>query len=344
MSSLANNTTGFYNTACGKNSLYNNTTGSYNTACGKDALGVNTTGNENTAYGMNSLVNNSTGSFNNAYGTFALFSNTTGDNNSAYGKDSMFSNTTGFNNVAYGRGSMAYNTTGSYNTAVGMNAMNTTNYTNCSAFGQSATVTADNQVQLGDASTTTYVYGTVQNRSDARDKADVRDTVLGLDFINQLRPVDYKWNLREDYITNKWKLESLLCDPVETTFDVFVSEIKIGTYDPESSSIILEDTLDLFENTEVDFISDVPVRPTWKPVEIVSDNDESKKRTRYHHGFIAQDLQNLDFGGYQDHSVKGGKDVMSLGYDELIAPLVKAVQELAAENTELKRRLEILEP
>ena len=57
---------------------------------------------------------------------------------------------------------------------------------------------------------TTYVYGTVQNRSDSRDKADVRDTVLGLDFINKLRPVDFKWDLREQYIDHvsegkRWK-------------------------------------------------------------------------------------------------------------------------------------------
>ena len=37
--------------------------------------------------------------------------------------------------------------------------------------------------------------------------------------------------------------------------------------------------------------------------------------------------QGVDFGGFQDHSVNGGEDVLSLGYDELIAPLIKAVQE-----------------
>ena len=35
-----------------------------------------------------------------------------------------------------------------------------------------------------------------------------------------------------------------------------------------------------------------------------------------------------DFGGYQDQTVKGGDDVLSLGYIEFIAPLIKAVQEL----------------
>jgi hypothetical protein len=27
----------------------------------------------------------------------------------------------------------------------------------------------------------------------------IRDTILGLDFINKIRPVDYKWNYRGDY-------------------------------------------------------------------------------------------------------------------------------------------------
>jgi len=62
--------------------------------------------------------------------------------------------------------------------------------------------------------------------------------------------------------------------------------------------------------------------------------DGTHKRGRYHHGFIAQEIaevieeSGVDFGGYQDHKVAGGEDVLSLGYDELIGPLVKALQEL----------------
>lgn len=40
--------------------------------------------------------------------------------------------------------------------------------------------------------------------------------------------------------------------------------------------------------------------------------------------------QGIDFGGYQDHSINGGDDVLSIGYEELISPLIKAVQELTA--------------
>lgn len=161
-------------------------------------------------------------------------------------------------------------------TAVGLNAMRfetggsttTASFQNSTCLGSDSRVGGDHQVQLGNSLTTTYVYGTVQNRSDARDKAEIRDTELGLDFINSLRPVDYKWDMRDDYI--------------QVDEDGNVTKL---------------------------------------------DKDGSKKRTRYHHGFIAQEVPE-GFGGYQDHKVQGGADVLSLGYDEFIAPLVKAVQEL----------------
>ena len=36
----------------------------------------------------------------------------------------------------------------------------------------------------------------------------------------------------------------------------------------------------------------------------------------------------VDFGGFHNHAIKGGDDVYSIGYTELIAPLIKSVQEL----------------
>jgi len=74
-------------------------------------------------------------------------------------------------------------------------------------------------------------------------------------------------------------------------------------------------------------------------------HDGSKKRNRFHHGLIAQevksvlDAKGIDFGGFQDHSVKGGEDVLSIGYVELIAPMLKAIQELSAEVASLKAQL-----
>ena len=39
------------------------------------------------------------------------------------------------------------------------------------------------------------------------------------------------------------------------------------------------------------------------------------------------DEMGIDFAGYQDHKINGGDDVLSLGYTEFIAPIVKAMQE-----------------
>ena len=366
--SLANTTYGSYNSALGDQTLVYNVIGSqnvaigyrtlenslsdYNTAIGFRSLTSQTTGSQNTALGHQSLYSNLRGSNNASLGYFSGFSlysgdnntfigyrsgsrynsnssdNTTigyyaggssstltsgvvfvganagiynsGDNNVGVGKNSLSANTTGIYNTALGYSSMTLSTastastalgyqslvnqtTGYRNTAIGFNSLDLlSTYYNCTGVGADTDVTGNNQVQSGDAATTTYAYGAVQNRSDERDKADIRDTVLGLSFVEKLRPVDYRWNYREFY------------------------------KDEEG-----------------------------KPIE----NDGSKKRTRFHHGLIAQDVKKLieetgiDFGGYQDHSIGGGDDVLSIGYAELIAPMIKAIQELSAEVKSLKSQL-----
>ena len=62
--------------------------------------------------------------------------------------------------------------------------------------------------------------------------------------------------------------------------------------------------------------------PRWKKA--YARKDGSKKRTRFHHGLIAQevkevaDAQGVDFAGYQDHKIIGGKDTLTLGYLNLL--------------------------
>jgi hypothetical protein len=279
-----------------------------NTAIGTDALNSNTTGYYNTATGTASLFYNTTGVSNTANGSGALYFNTTGNYNTANGDGSLYSNTIGGNNTANGTYALVANTTGSFNTATGQGALgNNTVFNNISALGANAQVSASNQVQLGDSAATTYVYGTVQNRSDLRDKADVRDTVLGLDFISKLRPVDYKWDMREDY---KTEAPSLLSQDATEE-------------EKEAYKILMDEWL---ESVKLDNIT----------------HNGTNKRTRYHHGLIAQEVQDIidetgvDFGGFQDHKISQGQDVLSIGYDELIAPMIKAIQELKAEIELLK--------
>jgi len=300
------NTTGFSNTANGFAALNHNTTGKQNTATGRDALYNNTTGSDNTANGYATLYWNTTGYSNTANGFAALYYNTTGKQNTATGRDALYNNTTGSDNTANGYAALYNNIGGTGNTAIGYYALNNnTGYSNSVGLGNAAQVTSDFQIQLGSGSTTCYTNGTVQNRSDLRDKAEVRDTVLGLDFISKLRPVDYKWDMREDY---KTEMPSPLSE--DSTEE-----------EKDAHKIIMDEWL---ESVKLDNIT----------------HDGTHTRNRYHHGLIAQEVQDLgiDFGGFQDHKINGGQDVLSIGYDELIAPMIKAIQELKAEIELLKSK------
>jgi hypothetical protein len=327
---LKNNTTGYANTALGCSSLQNSisgiantglgfasltglTTGWWNTAIGTNTLTTLTTGTANVAVGMESCLGLN-GSYNVAIGMSTLRIANCSES-TAIGHSSQYQCTSGSKNTSIGVGSLYYNTTGENNSAIGTSALlSVVSYNNSTGLGYQADVSGSNQVQLGNSLTTTYVFGTVQNRSDIRDKTDVRNTILGLDFIKSLRPVDYRWDIREDY------------KPVA----------------PQDPGI---------EATEEQKASYQAQIKTWleacKLKNIV--HNGTKKRNRFHHGLIAQEVKavltqkGIDFGGYQDHSISGGDDVLSLGYDQFIAPLIKAVQELSAQNEALIARISALE-
>ena len=290
---LKANTTGTYNVAVGHTALLANTIGIANTGIGYGVLVTNTAGAYNTALGLNAMNVNTTGAYNTALGVSTLIANTSGIRNTAVGTSALSINTLGGSNTGVGYGALSLNITGSNNTCIGSNAVN-------------ATATS-NQIQLGDSATRVWCYGAVQDRSDRRDKAEIRDTVLGLEFISKLRPVDFKWDMREDYRTPMPVLSANSTIEEKAAHDGLKGE--------------------WLQSVRFDHL----------------EHDGSKIRNRYHHGIIAQDVQaiiqetGIDFGGLIDCKVEGGDDVLSMGYTEFIAPLIKAVQELKAEIEALKK-------
>ena len=396
---MQQNTTGSSNTATGHHALRSNATGNLNTACGYQAL-YNTTSSENVGVGAFALQLNTAGTLNTGVGYLALRSNTTGSLNTASGAAALESNTTGSENCAFGIWALQYNTTGSFNTACGRLALgltqagvNNTTFSNCSGLGYNTRVSASNQVQLGDSATTTYIYGAINNRSDARDKADIRNTVLGLDFVQKLRPVDYRWDMRDDYFQKVIRIERIEVETSESTRPGIVTELDAAadpaTADPaadpagpEADTAVAEPIVEPVVEPEpgvYDILvdDDIVAHITYPSaiIELVDSTKEyesntleatcpalpdlklrvktrvelktlpkngSKKRNRYHHGLIAQEVESvlqesgIDFGGFQHHSVGGGEDIYTIGYAELFGPLIKAVQELAAENAMLK--------
>jgi hypothetical protein len=148
----------------------------------------------------------------------------------------------------------------------------------------------DNSTSLGTSSyrwSVVYaVNGSIQT-SDERQKTNISTSDLGLDFINKLNPVSYKW--------------------------------KVGGNDVEYSSV--ED-----ENIKL------------TPTSVAT----PKAGVRTHYGLIAQQVKEIlgdkDFGGYVYDTET---DTMSLRYDQFISPLIKAIQELKAENDIFKTCLGI---
>lgn len=235
-------------------------------------------------------------------GTYAGRSLVSGGSNTLVGQGTGYTMATGSNNVMLGNGAGYSVSESQQSVLLGAQAgrylvdnTEAATFTNVVALGYNSKVSGNNEVQIGNTTQTVYTQQALQTRSDKRDKTDIQDSVLGLDFILALRPVDFRWDMREDYLVD-----------------------------------------------EYDDISGVPRM-------VAADRDGSKKRKRLHHGLIAQEVKGamdtlgVDFGGYQDHSINGGCDVLSLGYQEFTGPLIKAVQQLAGTVQELAEKIALLE-
>ena len=216
--SLYKNISGTRNTSVGVNSLKENISGKDNVAFGFGALTHNTSGNSNVAIGINALFNNTTQSnlvaigdsalyhngigagfgeaeANSAIGSKALYSNTEGGYNVASGNKALYSNTTGSLNTANGVQALHYNTIGSFNTAIGYNAKQYgTDQYNTTSLGHGAGnyYNLTNYIEIGNTSVV-WIGGEVtwHTYSDKRIKKNINENVVGLDFINKLRPVTY---------------------------------------------------------------------------------------------------------------------------------------------------------
>ena len=148
-------------------------------------------------------------------------------------------------------------TTGNNNICLGYNS-------------QPSSATVDNEIILGQGSSQTLrcATQTISSLSDRRDKIDIVGIPIGLDFVNKLRPVKFKWDIRN-----------------------------------------------------------------------VEENNPHQGTVRA--GFIAQELQEVQEGNeFMDLVYDPNPDRIEARYSNLIPVLTKAIQELSAENTALKARLD----
>jgi len=154
--------------------------------------------------------------------------------------------------------------------------------------------------------------GTIQT-SDANQKLEIEQSQLGLDFINRLQPVSYKF-ISGSAITEKIE------DYIKT-----VKEPAIITSD---GTIIKEEVIEYIKNEQTPNI-------TWTP------------GIRKHHGLVAQHVKTIldemglstnDFAGYIEGDLENHSD-LGLRYEEFMAPMIKAIQELSSKVDRLEAQI-----
>jgi len=200
-----------YNVAVGANALTGDQLGSGATAVGYGALQTqdfdSATSNYNTALGYEAGKILSTGVSNTMIGARAADAQTTGNGSTAIGTDAMGGGTiTGNYNVALGQGSGFAVSSGANNIFLGTDAGRTGN--------PGGNITTDsNHICLGHASiTSANVQVAWSIASDKRDKTDVTPMEMGLDFVNKLEPVTYRWDKRSKYVEQGKDFKDLITD------------------------------------------------------------------------------------------------------------------------------------
>lgn len=177
--------------------------------------------------------------------------------------------------------------------------------------------------------------GTIQT-SDAREKQDIADEPLGLNFVRLLRPRVYRWRDTPD--TQAQESASIDQAALERDCEPYVREIE-----RIRAAQVAGNITDNYADQEVVKLRAKIAMAREKHMRPVMDA-QAKRRTgrRLHHGLIAQEVkQALDSvradtvdAAFWQSDPEGRQ---SLVYTELIAPIIRAVQELDARLLSLEK-------
>ena len=222
--------------------------GSYNTVVGDDAGTAITEGDFNTALGYGALIADTKGARSVALGYRALasqnFTTATNNFNVAIGHNAGGAVLTGIRNTLLGGEAGDSITTGNYNICIGNADVSASDASGQLVVGQGVTGNANSSFCFGiDATDSAIAFGatTITAPSDERYKEEITDATAGLSFVNDLRPVTFKWKKAkdipvtqkayvegsEDRVMNDYTNHGFIAQEVKTVIDAH-PEIKDG--------------------------------------------------------------------------------------------------------------------
>ncbi|SFM08980.1 tail fiber domain-containing protein [Pelosinus propionicus] len=184
-----------------------------------------------------------------------------------------------------------------------------------------------NAYTLGDSThlwSQLYAATATINTSDRNAKTDIEDLDLGLDFINSLRPVEFKYKVRQNVVTpEQTGTETVEIAPERKEIVIVTPAV----YDEQGKLITDAVTEEVI----------IPAETREEPVfeEVVT----PLPGIRPHAGLIAQEVEEAlngkDIGIY----IIGEDGSYGLRYEEFIAPLIKSVQELTVRIKDLESKI-----
>lgn len=303
-------TSGGDNTACGEQALFYNTTGAENTAVGQLALRENI-GDRNTAFcGFKTATNMDNAT---CFGT--VFPDG-GDGTCAISLSSLQSLTNGQYNIAFGSFSAQHVTTGDYNVGIGwLSGSNQTTASLGTSAGDGATFSGNGNSQ---ASIGYNAVCPAANTIRIGNAANNNNLTGGFGAWQNISDGRLKRAVRED-VPGLAFINGLR--PVTYRFDVTVYDDFTGL------AKRMRDSADVEEYTAY---------------QEASAHASAVRQT----GFLAQEVDSLaqaigyEFSGL--HRPTGPTDHYTIGYEQFVVPLVKAVQEQQGQLTETRAEMEAI--
>ena len=223
--------------------------------------------------------------------------------NTSLGTNSLLSLTSGTQNVAIGTNALDSNIISGGNTAVGYDALQATTGDYNTAFGNSSLFSL-----LAGTSNCAFGYNALTGLTSG-----VNNIGIGTNAV-----------VPSSTGSNQMRLGNTAITYAATQVAWTITSDRRWKDNIQSS------------NLGLDFISQL------RPVSYSRKNDDSKK-TEY--GFIAQELEATltQFGATNNGIISKGDDGMyGVRYNDLLAPMVKAIQELKVENEQLKQQNDML--
>lgn len=303
-------TSGSDNTACGEQALFYNTTGAENTAVGQLALRENH-GNRNTAlHGLRTAANMDDAT------CFGPAFPAGGDGTCAISFAALNALTNGQYNIAFGSYAAQAVTTGDYNVAIGwLSGANQTTGSLGTAVGDGATFSGNGNSQ---ASIGYNAVCPAANTIRIGNSANNSNLTGGFGAWQNISDGRFKRAVRED-VPGLAFINGLR--PVTYRFDVAVYDDFTGL------AKRMRDSADVEE---------------YVAYQKASAHVSAARQT----GFLAQEVDSLaqaigyEFSGL--HRPTSPTDHYTIGYEQFVVPLVKAVQEQQVQLTEVRAEMEAM--